>query len=65
MTSTTSFNIVFLKAHFLSDIWYLVSTTVYGSNSSNIFDVTVPRGYRFNTPPANLNIHSVSKEIAN
>lgn len=26
------------------------------------FDVTIPRGYHFNTPPANLNIHSVSKE---
>ena len=26
------------------------------------FDVTVPRGYRFNTPPANLNSHFVSKE---
>lgn len=25
------------------------------------FDVTVPRGYRFNTPPANLNIYFVSK----
>lgn len=28
------------------------------------FDVTIPRGYRFNTPPANLNIHSVSKEYS-
>ncbi|MCK4034885.1 abortive phage infection protein [Streptococcus suis] len=28
------------------------------------FDVTVPRGYRFNTPPANLNIHFVSKEYS-
>lgn len=28
------------------------------------FDVTIPRGYRFNTPQANLNIHSVSKEYS-
>lgn len=28
------------------------------------FDVTIPRGYRFNTPPTNLNIHSVSKELS-
>ncbi|HEL1628520.1 TPA: type IV toxin-antitoxin system AbiEi family antitoxin domain-containing protein [Streptococcus suis] len=28
------------------------------------FDVTIPRGYRFNTPPENLNIHSVSKEYS-
>ncbi|NQP35208.1 abortive phage infection protein [Streptococcus suis] len=28
------------------------------------FDVTVPRGYRFNTPPANLNIHFVSKKYS-
>ncbi|HEL1752210.1 TPA: type IV toxin-antitoxin system AbiEi family antitoxin domain-containing protein [Streptococcus suis] len=28
------------------------------------FDVTVPRGYRFNAPPANLNIHFVSKEYS-
>ncbi|HEP1827228.1 TPA: abortive phage infection protein, partial [Streptococcus suis] len=27
-------------------------------------DVTVPRGYRFNTPPANLNINFVSKEYS-
>lgn len=26
------------------------------------FDVTIPGGYRFNTPPPNLNIHSVSNE---
>ena len=28
------------------------------------FEVTVPRGYRFNTPPANLNVHFVSKEYS-
>lgn len=28
------------------------------------FEVTVPRGYRFNTPPANLRIHSVFKDYS-
>lgn len=28
------------------------------------FDVTIPRGYRFNTPPEILNIHYVSKEYS-
>ncbi|CAD0142989.1 type IV toxin-antitoxin system AbiEi family antitoxin domain-containing protein [Streptococcus thermophilus] len=27
------------------------------------FEVTVPRGYRFNNPPQNLAVHTVSKEI--